>query len=105
MRTVFYWMQFRFADDRLRRLYREPAFTGGHPPAVAKGFRKAMGIISAIPHEGELGKFRGLSFERLKGNRDHQFSARLNDQFRLILEIEGEAPKKVMVVIGIEDYH
>jgi plasmid maintenance system killer protein len=30
---------------------------------------------------------------------------RLNDQWRLILEFEGEGTTKVVVVCGIEDYH
>ncbi len=30
---------------------------------------------------------------------------RLNQQWRLILEFEGEAPEKVTVVVSIEDYH
>lgn len=30
---------------------------------------------------------------------------RLNDQWRLILEMEGKGKNKVLVVVGIEDYH
>jgi plasmid maintenance system killer protein len=30
---------------------------------------------------------------------------RLNDQWRLIIEIEGKGTNKKLVVVGIEDYH
>jgi plasmid maintenance system killer protein len=29
----------------------------------------------------------------------------LNDQFRLILEYEGTGSDKIVVIVGIEDYH
>jgi toxin HigB-1 len=48
---------------------------------------------------------KSLHFEKLKGSRDHQHSMRLNDQWRLIVELDGKAPNKTVVVIGIEDYH
>lgn len=48
---------------------------------------------------------KSLRFEKLKGARQKQHSMRLNDQWRLILEFEGEGTTKVVVVCGIEDYH
>lgn len=47
---------------------------------------------------------KSLHYEKLKGKRSHQRSMRLNDQFRLIVEIE-EANGRTVVVISIEDYH
>jgi toxin HigB-1 len=41
----------------------------------------------------------------LEGKRAHQRSMRVTKQWRLIVELTGEAPKKVVRVIGIEDYH
>jgi proteic killer suppression protein len=48
---------------------------------------------------------KSLHFEKLKGNRSQQYSMRLNEQWRLIVEIKGNAPNKVIAVISIEDYH
>ena len=36
---------------------------------------------------------------------EHPYSMRLNDQFRLIFQIEGSAEGNTIVVLGIEDYH
>ena len=48
---------------------------------------------------------RSLHFEKLKGGRRHQYSMRLNDQWRLILEMEGKGHEKILVIVAIEDYH
>ncbi len=64
-----------------------------------------MELIRAAPDDRDFYKFNSLRFEKLKGKRAHQYSMRLNDQWRLILEFEGEVADKVVVVVGIEDYH
>ena len=98
-------MEVAFADDDIDRRETDLRFTGGHGPAVVKGFRKAMQVIRAAHDERDLSMMRGLRFKRLDGPRDHQHSLRLNDQWRLIVEITGDHPKKKITVIGIEDYH
>ena len=79
--------------------------TGGHAPAVVKGFRKIMGFVRAAPDERALGAMRGLNFHRLDDDRAGQYALKINDQWRLIVELRGEAPKKRIGVIEIVDYH
>ena len=98
-------MEVRFGDDDLDRLETDPGFTGGHAPGVVKAFRKRMQFIRDAPDERDFYSMGSVRFEKLKGERDHQYSMRLNDQWRLILEFEGKHPNKVVVVVGIEDYH
>src|SRR6266581_8859912 len=99
-------MEVRFDDDDdLDRLETDPAFTGGRPPAVVKAFRKVMQFIRAAADERDFFAMRSLHFEKLKGARDHQRSVRLNDQWRLVLEIIHGQPKNRIRVCGIEDYH
>jgi len=98
-------MDVEFADDDLDRLETDVRFTGGFGPDVVKGFRKAMQVIRAAPDERDFYALKGLHFEKLAGDRAHQRSIRLNKQWRLILELTGEAPKKTVRVVGIEDYH
>ena len=99
-------MEVRFDDDEdLDRLETDPDFTGGRPAAAVKGFRKVMQFIRAAADERDFYAMRSLRFEKLQGARDHQRSMRLNDQWRLIVELEGKGENKVVVVKGIEDYH
>lgn len=97
-------MEVRFKDPSLERLETEPN-DGGYPPGVAKAFRKRMQVIRAAPDERVLYKWKSLQFEKLKGKRVGQYSMRLNDQYRLVTEFEGEGSDKILVVVRIEDYH
>ncbi len=93
----------RFVDKVLEGLEREdsPDFS----EAVIKAFRKRMQTIRAAMDERDFYALRSLHFEKLKGDRSHQHSMRLNDQFRLILEYDGTGPDKTVVIVAIEDYH
>ena len=98
-------MEVLFDDDDLSRLEVEAGFTGGFPQAVVKAFRRRMQQIRAAMDERDFYGMKSLRFERLKGARRHQYSMRLNDQFRLVVELGGGSKTKTVVVKGIEDYH
>ena len=98
-------MKVRFLLDRLRRLETDAQFTDGLPAGLVKAFRKRMNLIRNAENERDLYELKSNRCERLQGNRGHQFSIRLNDQWRLIFELEGEHPNKTLVVVSIEDYH
>lgn len=95
----------RFKDARLDRLETDASYDAGFPQAIVKAFRSRVGFIRAATDERAFRGMRSWNFERLRGDRKHQHSMRLNDQWRLIVEIEGEGRGKVVVVVSIEDYH
>ncbi len=94
-----------FKDASLAKLEQDPKYTAGYDSAIVKAFRKRMQLVRAAADERDFFALRSLNFERLKGKRQNQFSMRLNDQWRLILEIEGEGSNKKILICGIEDYH
>ena len=98
-------MEADFADKDLDRLEVDATFTGGYGPEIVRGYRKVMQAIRAAHDERDLYASRGLRFERLDGKRKHQCSLRINKQWRLIVELEGEASQKRFRIVGIEDYH
>jgi toxin HigB-1 len=98
-------MEVEFEDDDLDRLEVDPKFTASHEEGVVKAFRKRMQMIRAARDERDFYALKSLHFEKLQGKRSHQRSMRLNDRWRLIVELKGEAPSKTVRVIGIEDYH
>ena len=63
-----------------------------------------MGLISAAPTEQDSYRMKSLHYEKLKGKRSHQRSMRLNDQFRLIVEIET-VPQRIVVIVAIEKHY
>jgi len=100
-------MRIRFHDADLERIATDPTFRGRLDVARVKAFRKVVARIVAVANEAELWTFRGLNFEPLKGGRSREYSLRLNDQWRMIVEIETHEGQNtnVIVVKAIEDYH
>ncbi len=98
-------MDVEFADPQLDRLEVDVRFQAGYGDAVVRGFRKAMQAIRAAVDERDFYASKGLRFEKLKGDRSHQRSLRINQQWRLIIEIEEHEKEHRVRVIGIEDYH
>jgi proteic killer suppression protein len=98
-------MKVRHADKDLERLEWDSTFTGGFAKEIVRAFRKVMNFIRNAKDERDLRSMRSLNFEKLKGDRSHQYSLRLNKQWRLIVEIEEGEGGNTIVVVAIEDYH
>ena len=98
-------MRVRFAEANLERLETDPRFTDGRSASVVKAYRSRLNFIRQAVDERDLYAWKSLHFEKLQGTRIHQHSLRLNDQWRLIIELEGAAPNKTVVIVAIEDYH
>jgi toxin HigB-1 len=93
-------------DPKLERIERELNYTaeGAYDKTIIRGFRKVMGYLRAATDERAIREYKSLHYEKLQPPRDHQRSVKLSDQWRLILEWEGEG-KQVLLIVGIEDYH
>ena len=98
-------MEVLFKDERLDRLETDTRDDAGFAQAVVTAYRKRIQFIRNALDERDFYQMKSLHFEKLKGNRSQQYSMRLNEQWRLIVEIKGNAPNKVIAVISIEDYH
>ncbi len=98
-------MKVRLEDRRLGRLETDTSGDGGYPTGIPRAYRKVLNFIKQAIDERAFRAMRSLRFEKLKPPRSHQFSMRLNDQWRLILEFEGKGASKVIVIVAIEDYH
>lgn len=98
-------MDVTFKNQSLDRLETDASYSAGLGDALVKAYRRAMQHIRAASDERTLYSRRSFRFEKLSGDRAGQHSMRLNDQWRLIVEIQGEAPNKTIHVIEIVDYH
>jgi proteic killer suppression protein len=98
-----------FADENLSYLESDAEFTAGFSQALVKAFRRRMQQIRAAVDERDFFQLKSLRFEKLRGKRKHQYSMRLNDQYRLIIELKdanhGTQGKKAIKIVSIEDYH
>ena len=98
-------MEIIFRDRALYELATDKNARSTYPQAVEKKFRLRVQQIMSAVDERDFYKHAAMHFEKLKGDRSHQHSMRLNDQWRLIVEFESEAPNKRIAIVAIEDYH
>ena len=84
-------------------MYCEPSFNAGFSRDIVRIFRKRIAFIVAAKDERDFYAMKSLHFEKLKGKRSHQYSMRLNKQWRLILELEKDVDGNIVVVVKIED--
>jgi toxin HigB-1 len=98
-------MEVEFDDPDLDRLETDANFTADWPPAIVRGYRKLMRLIHDAPDERDLYAMRSLRFKKRKPPHAHQHSMRINDQFRLIVELRGTGTNKRVGVIEITDPH
>jgi len=94
-----------YKDESLEKLERDGSYNAGYSEAIVKAFRKRMWTIRNATDERDFYGLKALHYEKLKGDRQHQHSMKLNDQWRLIIEITGKGANKQLMVVGIEDYH
>lgn len=97
-------MEVDFEDDDLDRLETDPRFTNRLSSDLVRAFRKVMQYIRAASDERDFYEMKALHFEKLEG-REGERSMRLNNQYRLVVRLEGEAPNKRVVIVEIDDYH
>ncbi len=98
-------MDVEFDDKDLERLEVDKDFNAGFSRAIVKAFRRRMQFIRNAVDERDFRAMKSLRYEKLRGQRSHQRSVRLNDQWRLVLEIHDVRTSKTIVIISIEDYH
>lgn len=97
-------MDVRFADKDIEILEQDDRATSGFSAGIVKAFRKRMQLIRAAPDERDFYALKSLHFEKHQ-TIPGQYSMRLNNQFRLFLEFEGQPPQKTVVIVGIKDPH
>ncbi len=98
-------MEVSFANDELERLAHDAKYFAAYPHPAVKKYRMRIQLIRAAVDERDFYEMKSLHFEKLKGKRKHQRSMKLNDQWRLVMEIKKGEPKNSVLIASIEDYH
>jgi len=98
-------MEVVFEYDTLDLLETDPQCTAAFSEGIVRGYRKRMQQIRSFRDVHDFMALKSLRFEKLKGVRKGQHSGWLNLQCRLVLEIRGDHPCKVIAIVEIVDYH
>ncbi|MFF2084904.1 type II toxin-antitoxin system RelE/ParE family toxin [Nocardia sp. NPDC058176] len=99
-------MRLEFAKAELRSLWMDETFRiRGLDAEVVRAFRKKVQLLRDSTSEKELRNFRSLNLEKLKGDREGQYSIRLNRQWRLILKFHTDDEGRTVLIVELCDYH
>ncbi|QYO64441.1 type II toxin-antitoxin system RelE/ParE family toxin [Leptolyngbya sp. 7M] len=98
-------MDYRFKSKKLEALFTSKKGAKRYPEGVVSSFFRVMTIIASATDVQDFIALKSRRFEKLCGDREGQYSMRLNDQYRLILEIREEAQRKYLLIVEIVDYH
>ena len=98
-------MDVQFAQKDLDRLETDEDFTAGYPAEIVRAYRKRMAAIRVAMDERDFYAHKALHYEKLKGSRSHQRSMRLNQQWRLIVELKKVDPTTIVVIVDISDHY
>ncbi len=98
-------MEIVFKDKKLRRIETDDAEKTKLPISVIKSYRKKLLALRSIVNERDLRNLKSLHYEKLKGERNGQRSIRINDQFRLIFELDNQREPARITILEIVDYH
>ena len=98
-------MEIGYADAALALIETNKAGATKLPIAVIRSARKKLDMLRAATDDRTLRNWKGLHYEKLKGDRDGQRSIRLNDKYRLVFALDNDADPKKVTILAIEDYH
>lgn len=98
-------MKVEFRDRRLALIRTDRAADTRLPVSVIKSCREKLIVLEAAPDERTLRNWKSLHYEKLGGDRDGERSIRLNKQWRLVFQLDGDSIPPTIIILGVEDYH
>ena len=98
-------MKLEFADRKLERAASHSGQIGRWPAKLIEIYRRRIAVIKAAKDRRDLYALSSLHLEKLKGQRRHQHSVKLDGQFRIVLQFRKEDKREIVTIVDIEDYH
>jgi proteic killer suppression protein len=98
-------MRIVFADEELALIETDRAGETRLGVAIIKSARRKLAVLRAAIDDRSLRNWKSLHYEKLKGDREGQRSIRLNDQYRMVFELDEETEPQTVTILQIEDYH
>lgn len=98
-------MEIIFKDQKLELIETNRAAESGFPVAIIKSCRRKLIFLRSATDERTLREWKSLHYEKLSGEKEGKKSIRLNDQWRLIFEIDTRCNPNRISILSIEDYH
>ena len=98
-------MRIVFADQALGLIETEKAGATRLPVAVIKSARRKLTVLRAAIDDRSLRNWKSLHYEKLRGDRDGLRSIRLNNQYRMVFELNEETNPQTVAIFGGKPVH
>lgn len=98
-------MRIVYADKELALIETDRAGETRLGVAIIKSARRKLTVLRAAVDDRSLRNWKSLHYEQLRGDREGQRSIRLNDQYRMVFELDEETEPQTVTILQIEDYH
>ncbi len=98
-------MKIEFADSRLALIRTDRAHKLGLPIAVIRAARDKLDFMEAAPDEQTLRGWKSLNFKKLERDRAGLRQVRINDQYRIVFQLDESTTPPTILVIEIGDTH
>ena len=98
-------MRIVFADEELALIETSRAGETRLGVSIIKSARRKLTVLRAAVDDRSLRNWKSLHYEKLRGDREGQRSIRLNDQYRMVFELDEETEPQTVTILQIEDYH
>lgn len=98
-------MEIEYEDPELEQIANNPDNYIGKWSSLIRVFLKRVNIVKQAVDRRDLYEIKSNHLEKLKGDRQHQHSLCLNDQYRLIIQFKHKQGKEMVSIIKIVDYH
>ena len=96
-------MDIEFRDDDLALIQTDRAAETGLPSVVIRSCCEKFAVIRAASDVRTLRNLRSLQYEKFEDRDARQHSIRLNEEWRLIFELEEKHGSPVLIVLAIDD--
>lgn len=98
-------MKVRFGDDRLALVETNQAHRLKLPVQIVQVARRRIRFLRSAQDERDLYGTVSLRYEKLSGDRQGQRSIKLNDQWRMILEIDKDCQPLEVIILEISNHY
>jgi toxin HigB-1 len=98
-------MEVEFSDKKLEKILGDDANKLKLPVNVIRGFRRKLTILVSAIDERDLRNWKSLHYEKLSGDMQGLRSVRINDQWRIIFELDNLTKPPKIIIKSISDYH
>lgn len=95
-----------YANKKLERLYTHGDGAKGYPEPVVNAYLSRIRTLESATDERDIRALKALRLEALKGKRYRgKHSIRLNDQWRLIIELSGHGESTRATIVELTNHY